>query len=114
MLATHRNEPPPVAQAKDFVRANAQRQLTMREAAQHVQLSPSYFCRLFKKATNMTFSEYVCRARIEKAKPLLANPSLSISETALAAGFGSIPHFERMFKRYAGVTPSQYRAASKR
>ncbi|MBU6402667.1 MAG: helix-turn-helix transcriptional regulator, partial [Verrucomicrobia bacterium] len=76
-----------------------------------VSVSRFYFCKLFKKATGMTLTEYVARVRIEKAKTLLVDPSLRISEVVFAAGFGSIPRFNSVFKRYVGMPPTEYRAA---
>jgi AraC-like DNA-binding protein len=78
--------------------------------AQHVHVSPFHFCKLFKKATGMTLTEYVARVRVEKAKALLVDPSLRISEVVFAAGFGSIPRFNSVFKRYVGMPPTEYRA----
>jgi AraC-like DNA-binding protein len=65
---------------------------------------------MFKRATGMTFTEYVSRVRVEKAKNLLLNPLSRVSEVAFASGFQSIPHFNRVFKKYAGVSPTEYRA----
>jgi AraC-like DNA-binding protein len=59
----------------------------------------------------MTFTEYLSRVRIEKAKSLLGNASARITEAASEAGFESIPHFNRVFRKYAGVCPTQYRAS---
>jgi two-component system response regulator YesN len=59
----------------------------------------------------MTLTEYIARVRVEKAKTLLVNPSLRISEVVFAAGFGSIPRFNSVFKRYVGMPPTEYRAS---
>lgn len=59
----------------------------------------------------MTFTEYVSKRRVEKAKELLANPFARVSVVALAAGFGSIPQFNSVFKRYVGMSPTKYRAS---
>jgi len=77
---------------------------------QHVNVSRFYFCKLFKKATGMTLTEYVSRVRVEKAKALLVDPSMRVSEVVYASGFGSIPRFNSVFKRYVGVPPTEYRA----
>jgi two-component system response regulator YesN len=47
---------------------------------------------------------------VEKAKRLLTNPSLRVSEVVYASGFGSIPRFNSVFKRYVGMPPTEYRA----
>jgi transcriptional regulator GlxA family with amidase domain len=64
---------------------------------------------MFKKATGVSFIEYVGRVRVEKAKRLLADPTARVSEVAFAAGFGSIPRFNRVFKKLAGASPTEYR-----
>ncbi len=88
--------------------------VSMRDLAQRVHLSPCYFCKLFKKQTGLTFTEYRRRARVEKAKRLLLDPYRRVSEAAFEAGFESIPYFNRVFRRIVGCSPSRYRAAATR
>jgi AraC-like DNA-binding protein/ligand-binding sensor protein len=109
-LASSREEPTVVVSAKEFVQSHVEEPVTLAQVAQHVHVSPFYFCKLFKKATGMTLTEYVARIRVEKAKTLLVDPSLRISEVVFAAGFGSIPRFNSVFKRYVGMPPTEYRA----
>jgi AraC-like DNA-binding protein len=104
-------EPVAVANAKKFVQAHVEESITLAQVVAHVRVSRFYFCKLFKRATGMTLTEYVTRVRLEKAKTLLVDPSLRISEIVFAAGFGSIPQFNSVFKRYVGVPPTEYRAA---
>jgi len=110
-LACSEAEPDAVANAKQFVQSHAEEPITLGQVVQHVHVSRFYFCKLFKKATGMTLTEYVARVRVEKAKTLLGNPSLRVSEVVYAAGFGSIPHFNSVFKRHVGMPPTEYRAA---
>jgi len=79
--------------------------------AKAVNTSTSYFCRIFKKYTGLNFTDYVSRIRIEKAKSLLLNPNLRISEIAYEVGFQSLTHFNRVFKRVVGQSPTVYRAS---
>jgi AraC-like DNA-binding protein len=65
---------------------------------------------LFKKATGLGFTNYVSRLRIEKAKNLLLNPNLRVSEIAFEIGFQSLSHFNRVFKRIIGYSPGKYRS----
>jgi AraC-like DNA-binding protein len=111
VLASATAEPPAVASAKQFVQANVEAPITLEAVVKHVNVSRFYFCKLFKKATGMTLTEYVSRVRVEKAKTLLVDPSLRISEVVFAAGFGSIPRFNSVFKRYVGIPPTEYRSA---
>jgi AraC-like DNA-binding protein len=100
-----------VASAKQFVQSHAEEPITLAQVVEHVHVSRFYFCKLFKKATGMTLTEYVSRVRVEKAKALLVDPSLRVSEVVYAAGFGSIPRFNSVFKRYVGMPPTEYRAS---
>jgi AraC-like DNA-binding protein len=109
-IACSREEPSVVASAKEFVQSHIEEPVTLAQVAQHVHVSAFYFCKVFKKATGMTLTEYAARVRVEKAKTLLVDPSLRISEVVYAAGFGSIPRFNSVFKRYVGMPPTRYRA----
>jgi len=110
-LACTETEPEAVTNAKQFVQCHVEESITLSQVVQHVKVSRFYFCKLFKKATGMTLTEYVARVRIEKAKALLSDPSRRISEVVFDAGFGSIPHFNSLFKRHVGMPPTAYRAA---
>jgi AraC-like DNA-binding protein/ligand-binding sensor protein len=108
-LACSKDEPSPVASAKEFVRSHVEDAITLTQVVEHVHVSRFYFCKLFKKATGMTLTEYITRIRVEKAKTLLGDPTLRVSEVVYAAGFGSIPRFNSVFKKHVGMAPSDYR-----
>lgn len=108
-LAPDPAEPKAVASAKRYVQEHAEEPIALAQVVQHVRVSRFYFCKLFKKATGMTLTEYVTRVRIEKAKALLIDPDMRISEIVYASGFGSIPRFNSAFKRQMGMAPSAYR-----
>jgi len=110
-LASSEVEPSAVASAKEFVQAHVEEPITLDQVVEHVHVSRFYFCKLFKKATGMTLTDYVARVRVEKAKTLLGDPSRRISEVVFAAGFGSIPRFNSVFKEHVGMAPTEYRAA---
>lgn len=114
LLTQPESGPASIRSAREYVRKHAAGPVGMRETARHVHLSAFYFCKLFKKQTGMTFTEFVARVRVEKACNLLLNPATRITEIAHAAGFQSIPHFNRTFKRVVGQTPTAYRAARRR
>ena len=103
-------EPPAIAKAKEFIREHQAENLSLGQVAKAVNTSTFYFCKMFKKITGVNFTDYVSRVRIEKAKDLLLNPNLRISEIAYEVGFQSLTHFNRVFKRILGQSPTEYRA----
>ena len=90
------------------------RALTVRELAERLHISPCYFCKLFRKQTGLTFTDYRTQARIETAKRLLLDPTRRVSEAAYESGFDSIPYFNRAFRRHVGCSPSEFRARQAR
>jgi len=98
-----------VAKARKYIGENYSHALSLNDAAKTINTSARYFCKIFKKATGMTFVEYVNRLRIEKAKNLLLNPNKRVSEVAFEVGFDSLSQFNRSFKKYVGKTPSAHR-----
>jgi len=103
-------EPPVVRRAKEFIQQNHTEDLSLGQVAQAVHTSTFYFCKIFKRATGINFTDYLSRVRVEKAKNLLLNPNLRISEIAYEVGFQSLTHFNRVFKRVTGQSPTGYRA----
>jgi AraC-like DNA-binding protein len=102
-------EPPMISRAKNYIEGKQGEDLTLGEVAKAVNTSTFYFCKMFKKATGLHFTEYVSRVRIEKAKNLLLNPNLRVSEVAFEVGFQSLTHFNRVFKKMTGQSPTEYR-----
>lgn len=87
-------------------------QMTLGEIGELLNLNESYFCRLFKKATGSTFTEYLNFVRICKAEHMIKNGA-SISESAYGVGFSSLSYFNRVFKKYKFCSPSDYKKISK-
>lgn len=83
--------------------------ITIREAARYVNLSPYYFCKVFKKVTGKTFIEFLNLYKIKRAENLLRNTSLSITQIAEELGFCNINYFDRIFKQLKKYSPSRYR-----
>jgi AraC-like DNA-binding protein/ligand-binding sensor protein len=110
-LRTTNAEPPTVAKARQFIGEHHEDDLALADVARVVNMSTFYFCKTFKKATGMTFTDYLSRVRIEKARELLLNPNARVSEVAFAVGFQSLTHFNRVFRRLLGQSPTAWRAA---
>lgn len=102
-------EPPVVTRAKQYIQEHQAEDLSLGQVARAVNTSTFYFCKMFKKITGINFTDYVSRVRIEKAKNLLLNPNLRISEIAYEVGFQSLTHFNRVFKKILGQSPTDYR-----
>jgi AraC-like DNA-binding protein/ligand-binding sensor protein len=102
-------EPAPVVKAKQFIAQNQDSALCLATVAKAVNTSTFYFCKLFKRATGLTFTDYLSRVRIEKAKTLLGDPNRRVSETAYEVGFQSLTHFNRIFRKITGQSPTRYR-----
>lgn len=79
------------------------------EAAEYAGLSEKYLTHRFTQEAGETFSEYLTGVRIQKARELLRSTSFKIYEIAEMVGYNNAEHFNRMFKKTVGMTPSQYR-----
>ncbi|MEI6972145.1 MAG: PocR ligand-binding domain-containing protein [bacterium] len=83
--------------------------LSVEDVARKTGLSPSHFSTVFRKATGQTFVEHVQRRRVEEAKALLARTPQSVTEICFQCGFTNLTHFNRVFRRWTGFSPRQYR-----
>ncbi|MFK7694478.1 response regulator [Paenibacillus sp. HJGM_3] len=83
--------------------------LTVKEVAAHFEISPNYFGILFKREAGMSLNQYLTRLRIEKAMEYLKNPTVKVFEAGERVGFSDYAYFSKTFKKYTGVTPSEFR-----
>jgi AraC-like DNA-binding protein len=95
--------------AIEYIQDNLQRELSLDGIAGVVGLSPFYFAHSFKATTGVPPYKYVLQCRIERAKALLREPSLSIAEIAYEVGFGNQSHMTTVFRKTLQVTPNVYR-----
>ena len=102
-------EPPVITRAKEYIHEHQTENLRLGHVAKAVNTSTFYFCKMFKKVTGINFTDYLSRVRIEKSKNLLLNPNLRVSEIAFEVGFQSLTHFNRVFKKILGQSPTEYR-----
>ena len=103
-------EPPVMTKARAYIHEHQTEELKLGQVAKAVNMSSFYFCKTFKKISGINFTDYVARIRIEKSKNLLLNPNLRVSEIAFEVGFQSLTHFNRVFKKILGQSPTDYRA----
>lgn len=95
--------------AEAIVREHYSRDLQLAEVANRVSMNYSYFSKLFKEQTGLTFTAYLIKVRMEEARKLLKDPTLRINEISEKVGYGNLYHFSRAFKNYFGVSPKEYR-----
>lgn len=98
-----------VKKAVHYISRNYALPVTLESVAAHVHLNPSYFSTMFRQATGSTFREYLSMVRVEESKRLLANTDYSLIDIAVATGFQDQSYFSKVFKKYTGLTPGQYR-----
>lgn len=93
-----------------YIHSNLDHPLTLHEIAEHTHLNPSYLSTLFHRVMRQSPISYVNSVRIERARILLRNTDLPISQIASSLGFSQDIYFYRLFKRLTHETPSEYRA----
>jgi AraC family transcriptional regulator len=100
----------PLSRVLDYIHSNLTADLHLTELANVAGLSTFHFAKLFKQSTGASPHQYVMQRRLERAKELLRNPSINLSEVSLRAGFADHSHLSNVFRRFIGMTPSRYRA----
>lgn len=106
------NPPEKIEEIRKFIEKNYQKRLTVQHVAQKFYISSSSLSHQFKKEMNVSFNQYLNSFRITKAKELLEDSELSISEIATLTGFGSISQFDRVFLSETGISPKNYRKSN--
>lgn len=101
-----------VEQIRVYIDAHYQHKLTIQDIADHVHLSVNHIAGLFKKETGQTIFDYITSVRISTAKQLLDNPIYKIYEIADRTGYPDANYFTKVFKKYTGLSPKEYRDES--
>lgn len=97
----------------DYVGKHYREKIYLDDIAEKMGISPTYLSRLFSKEKGMTLQEYVLRIRVDRAANLLTYSDSPIAEIGDYVNFPSQSYFGRVFKKYTGLTPKQYRNAHK-
>ena len=106
----NRAEPAGIWKARKFIKEHSREELSLEKVAKAVNMNANYLSENFKRVTGIHFVEYVAQTRVATACDLLQNPRLPVTEIAFAAGFQSLAQFNRVFKKFWGRSPTQYRA----
>jgi AraC-like DNA-binding protein len=105
----HRAEPVEIWKARKFIDEHSSEELSLRKVAKAVSISANHLSEKFKQVTGVNFVDHIARTRFEKARDLLLNSNLRISEIAFAVGFQSLSQFNRVFKKLSGKCPTEFR-----
>jgi YesN/AraC family two-component response regulator len=106
----NRAEPAEIWKARSFIHDHSGEELSLTSVAKSVNISRNYLSEKFKEVTGINFVTYVAKTRYEKALALLEDVELRVSEVSFAAGFQSLSQFNRVFKKFSGKSPTEYRA----
>jgi two-component system response regulator YesN len=104
----------PILRAVGVIQERYWDQLTLPALARQVGMSKYRLSRRFRESLGVTLRDYLLKVRLERAKVLLANRHISITEVAHSVGFGDLARFDKVFKRYTNLTPSTYRCLNLR
>lgn len=98
-----------IDKAKAYIDANFCRDISLDDVSREADISPYYFSKLFKQETGKNFIEYLTQVRLRNARELLQNSQYSIKEICAQSGYSDPNYFSRIFKKYEGMTPSEFR-----
>ena len=103
----------PVRLACEYIEKNFQENINLNKISNYVSLSKNYFCNIFKKETGITIWDYLLRIRMEEAKRMLLETEQKTYEISEKVGYDDPSYFGRLFKKYTGFTPIEFRDSSK-
>ncbi len=98
----------------DFLEKNYNRNLSLEEICEHLSVSKNYFCYLFKRDTGVSLWAFLTKIRIVRARAFLENTDWKNYEVAYNVGYDNPGYFNKLFKKYTGKTPSEYRAGKRK
>ena len=104
----------PIDRVIESIRQDCSLPYSQANLSRSLGLTPAYFCRLFHEKTGQHFSTFLTRTRMEKAQYLLSDSqSMSLAEISAACGYPNKSYFCQVFKKYTGMTPGEFEAASR-
>lgn len=93
----------------EYIKDHLHEHLDRSTLANSISISPAYFSVLFKKHTGLTLTDYILKLRLDRAKEILRDSSMKVSDVARIVGFADPYYFTRMFKKEIGLSPREYR-----
>ena len=103
-----------VSKVKQYIDEHFCENITRDTLGEIVYLSPGYLAATFKKITGSSLGSYIIEKRVERAKELLSEGSLTVSEVAFAVGYDNFTYFSRLFKNKVGIMPKEYKKTKKK
>lgn len=100
-----------ILKAQTYIEKHLDEKIRLKTVAEHCGMSPAHFSRVFTQKCGIHFSELVLRTRIRRAVELLRNPNTTVTNVCYEVGFQDLSYCGRTFRRYVGMSPSQYRQA---
>lgn len=94
---------------KEYVTKNYMREISFSDLAKVAHVSRSYLSTLFKKEVGCSFREYLVKFRMDKAAEILDKKNIQLSELSSLVGYEDYAQFSKMFKKYKGCSPKQYK-----
>ncbi len=98
-----------VEKAIQYIYSNIFKQMSLDEIAEHVYLSPNYLSTKFKHEVGISLLEFINKTKIDESKYLLIHSNTSVSDIALIFNFCNQSYYTRMFKRFTGITPVEFK-----
>ena len=103
-----------IQMAVGYIQEHFGENLTVNDLAEHYEMSPNYFSSMFKKEMSRSAVNYITELRINQARELLYHSELSVVDISKKVGYEDSQYFFRVFKKYLGMTPLQYREESRK
>ena len=100
-----------IEKAENYIKQNYMKDISLDDISRYCNISSYYFSKLFKQETGENYVEYLSGVRIENAKKMLSDSEASIKEISYSVGFSDPNYFSRAFKKYEGVSPTEYKDA---
>ena len=94
---------------REYLATHYMEDISLQDAAEQLHYSDAYFCKFFKQNFDKSFIVYLSELRIAKAKELLADITINVKDIGQKVGYRDSSYFTKVFKRFTGVTPSEYR-----